>query len=145
MKKTASALCLLVLLSASTLMLAEHSSVSALNNPWTWENRKQYWTWESREPNPDLALPLIYIRSNGTVEGTDLIQRNGDTYTFTGNIGGRQLDRLLGLQGDQHVLARYIGRARQHNNRRSRLQPHWKRELRRLHNPVWMSPNHKHS
>ena len=88
MKKTALALCLLLLLSASTLMLAEHSSVSALNDPWTWESRKQYWTWESREPNPDLALPLIYIRSNGTVEGTDLIQRNGDTYTFTGDIGG---------------------------------------------------------
>jgi parallel beta-helix repeat protein len=28
----------------------------------------------------------IYIRANGTVEGTDKIQRNGDIYTFTDNI-----------------------------------------------------------
>ena len=33
------------------------------------------------------SLPLIYIRGNGTVEGTNLIQRNGDVYTFVGDIG----------------------------------------------------------
>jgi parallel beta-helix repeat protein len=31
----------------------------------------------------------IYIRSDGTVEGTDKIQRNGDVYNFTGDIYGR--------------------------------------------------------
>jgi parallel beta-helix repeat protein len=32
-------------------------------------------------------LPLIYIRSDGSVEGTDLLERNGDVYTFVGDIG----------------------------------------------------------
>ena len=31
----------------------------------------------------------IYIREDGTVEGTDKIQRNGNFYSFTGNIAGR--------------------------------------------------------
>jgi nitrous oxidase accessory protein NosD len=35
----------------------------------------------------DYGVLTIYIRSNGSVEGTDLIQRNGNVYTFTGNIG----------------------------------------------------------
>jgi parallel beta-helix repeat protein len=30
----------------------------------------------------------IYIRADGSVEGTDKIQRDGDVYTFTGNISG---------------------------------------------------------
>ena len=34
------------------------------------------------------AQSTIYITADGTVEGTDKIQRNGDTYTFTGNISG---------------------------------------------------------
>jgi parallel beta-helix repeat protein len=78
MKRKTLALCLFLLLSALILLQVQFSSVSAVYDSWT---------WESREPNPDLALPVIYIRSNGTVEGTDLIQRNGDTYTFTGDIG----------------------------------------------------------
>ena len=32
------------------------------------------------------AQGIIYIRADGSVEGTDKIQRNGDIYTFTGNI-----------------------------------------------------------
>jgi len=28
----------------------------------------------------------IYIRADGSVEGTDKIQRNGDVYTLTGDI-----------------------------------------------------------
>jgi len=31
---------------------------------------------------------IIYIRADGTVEGTDKIQRNDNVYTFTGNISG---------------------------------------------------------
>ncbi len=30
----------------------------------------------------------IYITADGTVEGTDKIQRNGDIYTFLNNISG---------------------------------------------------------
>jgi parallel beta-helix repeat protein len=32
------------------------------------------------------AETAIYIRADGTVEGTDTIQRDGNVYTFTGNI-----------------------------------------------------------
>lgn len=32
------------------------------------------------------AQEAIYIHSDGTVEGTDKIQRDGDLYTFTGDI-----------------------------------------------------------
>ncbi len=35
---------------------------------------------------PVLAGGTIYIRADGTVEGTDEIQRDGDVYTFTDNI-----------------------------------------------------------
>ncbi len=34
------------------------------------------------------AQGTIYIRADGTVEGTDKIQRDGNIYTFTGNISG---------------------------------------------------------
>jgi parallel beta-helix repeat protein len=34
------------------------------------------------------AEGTIYIRADGSVEGTDKIQRDGDVYTFTGNIYG---------------------------------------------------------
>ena len=33
----------------------------------------------------------IYIRADGSVEGTDKIQRDGDFYTFTGNIYDRRI------------------------------------------------------
>ena len=32
------------------------------------------------------ANGTIYIRADGTIEGTNMIQRNGNVYTFTGNI-----------------------------------------------------------
>ena len=35
---------------------------------------------------PVRASGTIYIRPDGTVEGTDKIQRDGDAYTFTDNI-----------------------------------------------------------
>jgi len=34
------------------------------------------------------AENTIYIRSDGSVEGTDNISRDGNVYTFTGNIFG---------------------------------------------------------
>ena len=34
------------------------------------------------------AQSIIYIRADGSVEGTDKIQRNGDIYILTGNISG---------------------------------------------------------
>ena len=38
--------------------------------------------------SPVLAEETIFIRSDGSVEGTDKIQRDGDIYTLTGNITG---------------------------------------------------------
>jgi parallel beta-helix repeat protein len=35
------------------------------------------------------AESTIYIRADGTIEGTDRILRDGNVYTFTGNIDGR--------------------------------------------------------
>jgi parallel beta-helix repeat protein len=35
----------------------------------------------------DYGVLTIYIRSDGNVEGTDLIERNGNVYTFKGDIG----------------------------------------------------------
>ena len=55
------------------------------------------------------ASEAIYIRADGTVEGTDRIQRNGNVYTFTDNINGNivvERDNLVvdgagyTLQGD---------------------------------------------
>jgi len=55
------------------------------------------------------ASEAIYIRVDGTVEGTDRIQRNGNIYTFTDNINGNivvERDNLVvdgagyTLQGD---------------------------------------------
>ena len=40
------------------------------------------------------AQSTIYIRSDGSIDGTDNIQRNGDVYTLIGNIsGGIQVQR----------------------------------------------------
>jgi parallel beta-helix repeat protein len=75
MKMTALTLCLLLLLSASTLMLAEYSLVSGSNSV------------ESQPSNADYEVLTIYLRSDGSVEGTDLIERNGNVYTFKGDIG----------------------------------------------------------
>jgi parallel beta-helix repeat protein len=63
------------------------------------------------------AEGTIYVRANGTVEGTDKIQRNGNIYTFLGNISvdGSGIDGIIverdnividgagyGLQGDRN-------------------------------------------
>jgi len=37
------------------------------------------------------AESTIYITADGSVEGTDKIQRNGDFYTFTGNISDERI------------------------------------------------------
>ena len=75
MKRKAFELWLLLLLSASTLMLAEYSLVSGSNSV------------ENQPSNADYEVLTIYIRSDGSVEGTDLIERIGNVYTFKGNIG----------------------------------------------------------
>jgi parallel beta-helix repeat protein len=35
-----------------------------------------------------LSPPTVYIRADGSIEGTDKIQRSGDIYTLTGDISG---------------------------------------------------------
>jgi parallel beta-helix repeat protein len=37
------------------------------------------------------AEEIIYIRADGSVEGTNMIQRNGNLYTFTGDISNRKI------------------------------------------------------
>jgi len=52
------------------------------------------------------AEGTIYIRSDGTVEGTDKIHRNGNVYTFTGNIYDPivvEKDNIV-VDGDGYVL-----------------------------------------
>ena len=52
------------------------------------------------------ASETIYIRSNGDVEGTDKIQRNGDNYMFTANINDSivvERDNIL-LDGAHYTL-----------------------------------------
>ena len=50
--------------------------------------------------SPVVAEGTIYIRSDGSVVGTDRIQRNGNIYTFTGNISGGIDKRKLGTFRD---------------------------------------------
>jgi len=64
-KKSASALALLLFLSIFMVSLPQIDPVKAENT--------------------------IYIRADGSVEGTDKIQRNGDFYTFTGNISDERI------------------------------------------------------
>jgi len=35
------------------------------------------------------AEDTIYIKSDGSVEGTELLQRNGEVYTFLGDVSGK--------------------------------------------------------
>jgi len=52
------------------------------------------------------AEDTIYIRADGTVEGTDKIHRNGNVYTFTGNIYDPivvEKDNIV-VDGDGYVL-----------------------------------------
>jgi parallel beta-helix repeat protein len=57
---------------------------------------------------PSKASGTIYIRADGSVEGTDKIQRDGDLYTLTGNItdaGGIIIQRSnMTLDGDGYTL-----------------------------------------
>jgi parallel beta-helix repeat protein len=76
MKKSASAVCSLLLLLAPIVLFSGFNLV----------------TGAIPESNPDLALPAIYIRSDGNVEGTNLIERNGNVYTFKGDIGSVDWD-----------------------------------------------------
>jgi parallel beta-helix repeat protein len=52
------------------------------------------------------AEGIIYIRADGTVEGTDQIQRDGNLYTFTDGIYGQIVIEKDGItvDGSQHVL-----------------------------------------
>jgi parallel beta-helix repeat protein len=51
------------------------------------------------------AESTIYIRADGSVEGTDKIQRNGNVYTFVGNISveGTQVDGII-VEKDNIVI-----------------------------------------
>ena len=51
------------------------------------------------------AESTIYIRADGTVEGTDKIQRNGNVYTFLGNISidGSKVDGII-VEKDNIVI-----------------------------------------
>jgi parallel beta-helix repeat protein len=40
------------------------------------------------QPVDSQSFETIYIRANGTVEGTDKIQRDGDVYTFISDVSG---------------------------------------------------------
>jgi parallel beta-helix repeat protein len=59
------------------------------------------------------AESTIYIRADGTVEGTDKIQKDGDLYTFTGDISNRKLlvekDNIL-IDGAGYTLIGAEGR-----------------------------------
>ena len=80
MKKSASALVLLLFLSIITVSLPQMGVVKADED--------------------------IYIRADGSVGGTDKIQRVGDVYTFTDNIEGSlvvEKDDIL-IDGRQHTL-----------------------------------------
>jgi parallel beta-helix repeat protein len=52
------------------------------------------------------AQSTVYIRNDGTVEGTDKIQQNGDTYTFTDDITGAVVLEKGGIviDGDGYTL-----------------------------------------
>ena len=51
------------------------------------------------------AESTIYIRTNGSVEGTDKIQRDGNVYTFLGNINidGSGVDGII-VEKDNIVI-----------------------------------------
>jgi parallel beta-helix repeat protein len=75
MRKTVLVVCLLLLFSALFLLHAEYNSIWATDSV------------ENQSSNADYKVLTIYLRSDGSVEGTDLIERNGNVYTFKGDIG----------------------------------------------------------
>jgi len=55
------------------------------------------------------ATGTIYIRADGSVEGTDKLQRNGNIYTFTGDINGEiivEIDDIV-INGADYLLQGY--------------------------------------
>ena len=77
------------------------------------------------------AQDTVYIREDGTVEGTDNIQRNGDIYTLTGNISsGIQVERsnivLDGagytIQGDGEGCGVDLSNGRRQDPSRTRIE-----------------------
>ena len=59
-----------------------------------------------RYMRPAVASGTIYIRADGSVEGTNKIQRDGDIYTFTGNIHDEivvERSNII-IDGDGHTL-----------------------------------------
>ena len=59
------------------------------------------------QPSQSLTFQNIIIRPDGTISPSDaLIQRNGDTYTFTGNIyGAIKIRSMVVLDGAGYTLA----------------------------------------
>jgi len=51
------------------------------------------------------AQSMIYIRADGTVEGTDKIQREGNVYIFTDNINGEIVVEMDGIVVDGILLS----------------------------------------
>jgi putative cofactor-binding repeat protein/parallel beta-helix repeat protein len=56
-------------------------------------------TPEVKMVKADPVFGVIRIMPDGTVEGTDKIQRNGDTYTFTGDVNGYLNNSFGDLKG----------------------------------------------
>jgi putative cofactor-binding repeat protein/parallel beta-helix repeat protein len=54
---------------------------------------------EVRMAKADPVFGIIRIMPDGTVEGTDKIQRNGDVYTFTGDVNGYLNNEWGDLEG----------------------------------------------
>lgn len=57
------------------------------------------------------AESTIYIRTDGSIEGTDKIQRDGDVYTLTGNINGSIVveKNNITIDGNGYTLQAGIG------------------------------------
>jgi parallel beta-helix repeat protein len=79
LKKSASALVLLLLVSVVLVSLPQIKMVKAENS-------------------------RIYIRADGKVAGTDKIKREGDVYTFTGDIGTENWSYGITIQRDNIVV-----------------------------------------
>ena len=58
------------------------------------------------QPVDSQSLDTIYIKSDGSVDGTDLIERNNNTYTFRNDISGNIVisKDFITLNGSGHAL-----------------------------------------
>ncbi len=86
-KKTVSTIVLLLFLSFILISFPEIQMVNAENIP-------------------------IYIRKDGSIEGTDKIRKNGSIYTLTGNIDGNvTVERSdIVIDGDWHRIQDFSDR-----------------------------------